>query len=281
MKIALAGATGILGRWLSPLLVRQGHSVLALNPSPAKAHRFFGDSVSIAQCDLLDADVESILPGLLAGCDSVAHIATALPRDLSVPGAMDRTNRLRAEGTTCLIDAARTAGVERYVQQNIVFVYPDKGDEWITEEEPLLSSSTLIINMERMVRESGLNWCILRCGRFTGKDTYQEQTVERLRAGTEVVPCNGRNFVPLVHVADVASAFALALTGGPANAVFNIVADSIRNGEYLDRLAARLGVPTPRRDPQAKCPPSHRVSSEAARSALGWSPSTSIYAFDV
>jgi nucleoside-diphosphate-sugar epimerase len=281
MKIAIAGATGILGRWLVPLLAQQGHAVAALTPSPEKAQRFFGASASVAECDLLDAAIASRLPALLEDCDAVAHIATALPPDLSVPGAFDKTNRLRIEGTERLLAASGAAGVRLYVQQSTVFGYPDKGEEWIGEEVPLETGDGILLGMERLVRKSALDWCILRAGRFVGKDTYQEQTVERLRAGRASVPCDGRNFVPLVHVADVAVAFAAAFVRAPSDSVLNIVAESVRNGEYLDQLAARAGSPAPRRDPQAQCPASQRCTSAAARSVLAWAPAQSIYAFDV
>jgi nucleoside-diphosphate-sugar epimerase len=281
MHIAIAGATGILGRWLVPLLVKQGCQVRALTPSPAKARQFFAAEVEVAACDLLDPQIEGRLAALLAGCESVAHIATSLPRDLSAPGAFDRNNRLRAEGAERLLRASASAGVARYVQQSIVFGYPARGDQWIGEDVALEQGDGVVVNMESMVRDSPLQWCILRGGRFVGKHTYQEQTVERLRQGLEVVPCDGSNFISLIHVADMATACAAALERAPAGTTFNIVAEPVRNGEYLDQLAVRAGAPAPRRDPAAKCPKSQRCSNAAATAMLAWTPMHSIYANDV
>jgi 2-alkyl-3-oxoalkanoate reductase len=280
MQVAVVGATGVLGRWLVPMLVGMGWRVRALTPSPDKARKLFGTTVEPAACDLLDPLAAEHLPRLLSGCDAVANIATSLPRDLSVPGAFERNNRLRLEGAERLLWASARAGTALYVQQSVVFDYPDSGDDWILEDVPLHPSDGIVATMERMVRESGLRWCILCGGRFVGKDTYQELTVEALRLGSEVVPCDGHNYVSLIHVADMASACAAALTRAPASGVFNVVAEPVRNGEYMDRLAARIGAPTPRRDLGTRCPKSLRCSIAAAQSALAWAPQHSIYAYD-
>ncbi len=129
--------------------------------------------------------------------------------------------------------------------------------------------------MERLLHATppqALAWCILRGGAFVGPDTLQTLTLERLRAGVEVVPGDGRNFDSLIHVADMAAAVLAALDHAPAGSTFNIVAEPVRRGDYLDRLAASSGAPPPRRDPAARRPPSWRCSNQAARTVLRWSP---------
>jgi nucleoside-diphosphate-sugar epimerase len=78
-------------------------------------------------------------------------------------------------------------------------------------------------------------------------------------------------------VDDVAEAYVAALDRAPAQSVFNICADPIRYGEYVDGIADLLGVPRPSRDPSLPVPPSHRASNVAARTSLGWDPSRSIW----
>src|SRR5690242_6287230 len=97
MRIAIVGATGVLGRVLVPLLLREGHTVRALVRSPQKMPT--ARNLESVACDLLSADEPSHLPGLLIGCETVIHIATAIPRDSSVPGAWNINTRLRTEGT--------------------------------------------------------------------------------------------------------------------------------------------------------------------------------------
>lgn len=284
MRVAVIGPTGVLGRALVPMLLQQGYTVRALARSTAKARTLFPQGAEIVACDLLAVTAAELLP-MLEGCDAVAHIATAIPRDFTAPNAWDANTRLRTDGVSVLLEASLGAGVGRYLQQSITMAYPDHGDDWITEEAPLDASPARVqvcapvIAMEQMVRTTPLEklqWCILRGGSFVGKDTSQENVLGRLRLGKEIVPCDGRNYTSLIHVSDMAAAVAAAVENAPAGSVFNIVDDPLHYGEYLDRLADSIGVPRPRRDEVATCPPSWRCSNQAARARLRWQPSHSI-----
>lgn len=280
MRVALVGPTGVLGRALVPLLVEKGYTVRALARSADKARALFPQLTEVVECDLL-GDVAARLPAMLEGCDVVAHIATRIPSDMTAPDAWTPNTRLRTEGVRILLDACLKAGVKRYLQQSITMAYPDHGDDWITEDAPLDATprraqvGSPVITMEQMVRATPpekLQWCILRGASFVGKDTFQERLIDGLRRGSETVAGDGRNYVSLIHVADMASAVAAAVEkGGPA-AIFNIADEPIRNGDYLDRLADSVGAPHPRRDAAATRPPSWRCSNQAARTKLSWQP---------
>src|SRR5690348_10215764 len=123
MKVFIAGATGVLGRSLIPLLLQQGHTVRALVRSIEKAPREAG--VELSHGDLLSEETRGRLPTLMSGCQAALHIATAIPKDFGAPGAWDTNTRLRVEGTRSLLDASLAAGVERYIQQSITLAYED------------------------------------------------------------------------------------------------------------------------------------------------------------
>lgn len=273
----MVGATGVLGRELVPLLLERGHRVRALVRSPGK---ILEPGVETHPFDLLAADAAARLPSLLRGCDVVMHLATANPRVASAPNAWDANTRLRTEGTRILLDAACAANATRYVQQSIIMAYPDGGDNWLHETTPLDDSparaaiTAPVREMEAMVRAvppAKLAWCILRGGAFVGPETARADLVARLRTGTAVVPCDGRNFISPIHVRDVATAI-LAALDAPAGGIFNIVADPIRYGDYADQLARSINAPLPSRDSSRACPPSWRCSNRAAREQLHWNP---------
>lgn len=284
MQVAVAGATGVLGRALIPLLLAQGHRVIALARSLDKARAVLPPDAEIRQCDLLAPQQGPDLPALLHGCDAMLHIATAIPADMDAPGAWDSNTRLRTEAVETLLDAARQAGVTRYLQQSITMAYPDCGDAWIDESTPLDQTprrggiTNPVVTMEGLVRSRAgqMQWCILRGGSFVGPATFQESDIAKLRAGTLAVPCDGHNYVSLIHVDDMAAACAAALVRAPNGSVFNIVDEPLRNGDYLDRLADAVGCPRPPRAPDQPCPPSWRCSNAAARAALAWSPRHSL-----
>lgn len=284
MRVAVVGPTGVLGRALVPLLLQQGYTVRVLARSTTKARQLFPQLTEVVECDLLSTSAGE-LSSMLEGCDAVAHIATAIPRDFTAPHAWDANTRLRTDGVRVLLDASLKAGVQRYVQQSITMAYPDHGDDWITEDAPLDSSPERaqvcapVMAMEHMLQATPLEqlqWCIVRGGSFVGEDTSQVRVMEGLRLSRESVPCDGRNFTSLIHVSDMASAVAAAIGEAPAGSVFNIVDEPMRNSDYLDRLADAIGARRPRRDTAAACPPSWRCSNQAAKTGLGWRPSHSI-----
>ena len=286
MRVAIVGPTGVLGRNLVPLLLHEGHSVRALAHSPEKAKVLFGEAVEIVACDLLAEDLEEYLPGMLAGCQAVMHIATAIPDDFSAPGAWETNNQLRTEGTRRLLDASLQTGVRRYVQESICMAYPDSGDEWISENVPLDTSPDravicdAVIRMEEMLHAISLDkleWCILRCGMFVGPGTFQERTSANILNGAQKVPCDGSNFISPVHVKDVARAFAAALVRPVAGATLNVNAEPLRQGEYYDLLAKLVGGPPPERDLEEPCPASFRCSNHAAKALLAWEPVYGLY----
>jgi nucleoside-diphosphate-sugar epimerase len=286
MKVFIAGATGVLGRALVPLLRERGHEVRALVRSRERARQAADSGAELLFGDLLDAETQRHLSEMIAGCDAVAHIATAIPADPTAPDAWQTNTRLRTEGTRALLDAALVAGAAFYAQQSIVMAYIDGGERWLDESTPFDDAPARagmvepVRTMEQMVRETPIErlaWTILRGGLFVGPGTWQEGTVQRLREGRETVPCDGRAYFSPIHVADMAAAFTAALEQRPASGIFNITAEPLRQGEYLDRLTAIVGAPPPRRDPSLPCPPSYRCSNAAARERLGWQPVHSIW----
>jgi nucleoside-diphosphate-sugar epimerase len=286
MRVIVFGATGVLGRALVPMLLEEGHEVRALVRSPEKAQALAAAGVELYAGDLLTEEIRDRLPEIMSGGQAVLHIATAIPRNFAAPGAWEANSRLRVEGTRLLLDAALASGVERYIQQSIVMAYIDGGDRLLDEQTPLDTSPARaevcgpVIAMEGMVRAvlpAGLRWSILRGGSFVGPSTAQDNTLKRLREGSETVPCDGSYFISPVNVADMAAAIAAALRLAPGGSIFNIVDEPLRQGEYLDRLAALIGAPSPRRNPDVPCPPSFRCSNAAARTVLGWTPSHGIW----
>lgn len=288
MKIAVAGATGVLGRSLVPLLLNHGYEVLSLVRSVSKAKKVLPSQAEIAEYDLLSDDIADKLSSLLKGSYCTVHIATSIPSDFNKPGAWDINNRLRTEGTKKLIDASLKAGVKRYIQQSIVMAYRDGGNEWINEEHPLDDSPERglickpVIEMESFVKnipESKMDWFILRGGIFVGKNTFQEKTIKDLKDGLNIVTGNGENYVSFVHVADMADAFLKAIENETANLTLNIVDKPVRQIEYLKKLAEKISAIEPVQNHSLPSPPSFRCSNLKAQYVINWKSARGIYRF--
>lgn len=92
--------------------------------------------------DILADDASHHFAAAMHNCDVAIHIATAIPRDPSAPGAWQRNAQIRIEGTRRLLAACRAAQVGHYVQQSVIMAYPDGGDEWLSEDMPLDRTSS-------------------------------------------------------------------------------------------------------------------------------------------
>jgi len=282
MKLAVVGASGVLGRALLPLLRARGHSIRAISRNPAAA----AAGIEPVALDLLAEDAEHRLRDALEGCDAALHIATAIPRDFTAPGAWDRNTRIRTDGTRRLLAACLAVGVRRYMQQSVAMAYPDRGDDWISEDTPLDGAPARagicapVIDMEAQVialPAGAISWSILRGGVFVGPGTAQDKLVADVQRGAASIVGSGAHFVPLVHVEDMARAVQLAAEQAPGGGIFNICAEPLRQQDYLEELARRLGAPPPPRRPDLPPPPSWRCSTAAARRQLGWSPECSLW----
>jgi nucleoside-diphosphate-sugar epimerase len=280
VTVLVAGATGVLGRALIPLLIANQHRVLAIARNASTAD--LPTEVEAIDADLLEDD----LLDLVHGCDAVIHIATAIPSDPSAVGAWDNTARLRTEGTRRLLNAALASHVRRYVQQSIVMAYRDGGDAWLDETAPLDDSPERadicrpVIEMEEMIREvrpQVLAWTILRGGSFVGAGVGDNTLIDKLQTGNVIVAGDGSNYVSLVNVADMASAVAASLEFAPAGSTFNIVDEPLHYGDYVDALSDLIGVTRPRRAPELQLPLSWRCTNRAALAALGWMPRERIW----
>jgi nucleoside-diphosphate-sugar epimerase len=125
LRIFVAGAAGVIGRRLVPMLRERGYSVTGTARSAETAavvERLGGRPVVL---DVFDATaVMTAVAG--ARPDVVIHQLTdlALIGDPAhVAEALRRNARIRRDGTHNLVAAARAAGVRRLIAQSIAWVY--------------------------------------------------------------------------------------------------------------------------------------------------------------
>lgn len=288
MRVALVGASGILGGALIPRLLACGAKVRSLARSPDRVSGSRSRDHEVEALDLLQPDAEARLRKLLAGCDAVIHAATAIPADPRMPGAWNANTRLRTEGTRALLAAALAAGVGQYVQQSIVMAYTDGGERWLDESAPIDTSPAReficapVREMEAMVRAVGphrMAWSILRGGSFVGPGTAQDRAIAGLRASSEKIIAGGSHYMSPVHFEDVASAFVLVLERHISGAVLNINDEPIRQRDYLMRLARIVNAPAPG-EAAGAMPPSLCCSTAKAQETLGWHPAVGIWPTD-
>ncbi len=157
MRVFVAGASGVLGVRLVPLLVGAGHQVAGMTRSPGKAERLRMLGAEPVVCDVYDVEA---LRDALAGFapDIVLDELTDLPDDPArIPQFTAANARIRREGTRNLVGAARAAGAAKIVTQSVAWTLPGDGGDAVAEHE-------------RVVLDAG--GVVVRYGQLYGPGTY-------------------------------------------------------------------------------------------------------------
>lgn len=200
MRVLVTGGSGVLGRALRPRLEAAGHEVLA--PSHQELDLFDAKSVSEAVTD----------------AEAIYHLATRIPppERMGEREAWRENDRLRAEASRLLVDAALACAVEVYVQPAVTFVYPAEGEVHeetpIGEVRPHLESGLVAEAEAARFAASGRRGIVLRFGLLDGPGTGVE-TPSSVASAT-------------IHVEDAGSALFAALTA--PSGVYNVVRDGER-----------------------------------------------------
>ena len=160
MRIYFAGASGVIGSRLLPLLIDAGHTVGAMTRSAEKAGRLASMGAQPIICDVFDRSaltsaVRSFSP------DLVLHELTDLPDDLeNLPEESLLNARIRFEGTRNLLDAMEGLDQTKIVAQSVA---------WPMRPGP---EADAVASLEEAVLAA--NGVVLRYGRFYGPGTYYE-----------------------------------------------------------------------------------------------------------
>jgi len=299
MRVFVAGATGAVGRRLVPMLVAGGHAVTGMTHSAGKADAIRASGAEAAVADGLDraAVMDAVAR---ARPDAVIHQMTALShiRGLkNFDSDFAVTNRLRAEGTDYLVEAARHAGARRVIAQSYGnWNYEPAGDRPKTEEDPLVAkpparqtkSLEALRHLERSVTQAeGLVGIALRYGNLYGPGSGIGRGgvfPEMLRKRQFPIVGAGTGVWSFLHVDDAASANVAALERGEAG-VYNVCDDEPAPlAVWLPELARAVGAPPPRRIPVwlarlfvgevgvSMMTRMRGASNAKAKRELGWTP---------
>jgi NADH dehydrogenase len=197
--ILVVGATGSLGGRIARGLLARGAAVRALVRAGRDATPLQQAGASIVTGDLAD---EVSLRAACEGVDTVVTTANSARR--SGPDTVDRVDR---SGTASLIDAARAAGVRRFVYTSVLGVSANS-------PVPFLAAKG---ENESRLRASGLEWTILAPNAFQEWWPARVVGAPAISGGPVTLVGEGRKRHTFVSEADVA-AFAIAVVGHPAAA---------------------------------------------------------------
>jgi uncharacterized protein YbjT (DUF2867 family) len=159
VRIFVAGATGVIGVRLVPILVAEGHDVSGMTRSPTKADILRELGADPVVCDVYEA--EALRDAVVdSGAEAIVHLLTDLPdNEAEISRFTEANARIRREGTRNLLMAAEAAGTSTFLAESLA---------WRPEGD----AGAAVDDLERAVLEAG--GVVLRYGQLYGPGTYFE-----------------------------------------------------------------------------------------------------------
>ena len=183
MIVAIAGAHGKIAMRLASLLAGEGDTVIGLIRNPDHAADVSAQGASPVVCDLEQATVDEVT-GAIRDADAAVFAAGAGPGS----GA-ERKLTMDRDGAIRLLDAATTAGVQRFqIISSVGAENPPDGDDAFGVYLRAKAEA------DEAVQASDRDWTIVRPGRLT-----EDQGTGRVRI--ESSPFRGQ--IPRDDVASV------------------------------------------------------------------------------
>lgn len=149
--VAVTGATGFVGRHVVRELVGRGWRVKGLTRSAEKPGPMLPSGVEVVEGDVTD---RSVVDRLVSETQAVIHLVGIIRER---PGGQT-FQRMHVQATRTVVEAAKQAGVRRYVHMSAFGV----NDEGRCEYQRTKWEA------ETIVRRSGLDWSIFRPGLIHG-----------------------------------------------------------------------------------------------------------------
>ena len=158
MRVAVVGGHGQVAQQLHPLLVRAGHTPVALVRREGYQPELEGLGAEVRLLDIEQEDANAFAAAF-EGCDAVVFAAGGGP-----DGNVERKRTVDLEGSLKSIAGARSAGIRRFVQVSAIDVDnplpADTGAVWKAYVEAKRDADAAL-------RDSALDWTIIRPGRLT------------------------------------------------------------------------------------------------------------------
>ena len=256
MRVLVIGGYGLLGLAIVKELTAQGNSVLALGRSQSTANKL-APHIDWVIRDLADMTNMQSWADILVGIDAVVNAAGALQT-----GSKDKLDIVHGSAVEALVSACEQGNVRTFVQISA----PDARN---ASEHKFYQTKTL---GDRYVKDSQLDWVVVRPGLVVGRTAYGGSHLLRALAAFPFVQPSlfSDRHVQTVALSDVAKTVCAAVFGIiPARSDFDLVEDKPqRVDEILAGYRAWLGFPKARFN--LPVPPWIAMIGAKGADALGW-----------
>jgi uncharacterized protein YbjT (DUF2867 family) len=208
--ILVVGATGVLGREVTKRLLAEGRAVRGTTRHADRADDLRELGAEVVYADLIDR------ASLARACEGAGAVLAAA-HSLMGTGTY-ASKAVDGDGHRALIDAAKAAGVERFVYTSARGATPDHPVDFMRTK----------VAIEGYLRQSGVDFTILRPSAFMEWHVHRLLGLSILQSGTATVFGSGNASTNFIAADDLARYACIALTapglrgrtydvGGPDN----------------------------------------------------------------
>lgn len=235
--ILVTGGTGFVGSHLVGQLVEQGYPVRVMVRNLTTAKKILPDGVELVKGDITD------VASLKKAChkiDSIVHLVAIIREKNGLT-----FEKVNVEGTLNLVIAAEQAGVGRFIHLSVLGALDDVRyryiySKWLGEEA---------------VRQSGLNWTIIRPSIVYGPGfnffSRLQQSIKLCPPPFVLVPGGGSTLFQPIAVADLVKCMVTVLKaaamagqvyeiGGPEHLSFNQMLDALLKVRRKRRVKIKI-----------------------------------------
>ncbi|WP_310526282.1 SDR family oxidoreductase [Nocardioides sp.] len=159
--LAIVGGNGQIARLLHPLLVARGHTPVALVRSESHRNRLEAVGAAVRLLDIEKATAGDFAAAF-EDADAVVFLAGGGP-----DGNIERKRTVDLEGSLKSIQGAQQAGIGRFVQVSAINVDVPVPDDASPVWRAYVEAKR---DADAALRDSGLEWTIIRPGMLTDDD---------------------------------------------------------------------------------------------------------------
>lgn len=243
MKIAITGATGLIGSSLSEHLEEKGHDIVKLSRSKnrGKGFVYWNDKSK-------EINLES-----LEGSDAVIHLSGESIAGYWSKQKKKEINRSRIEGTNFLVNSIlklKKRPID-FISASAIGFYGDRGDEIVDEQSShgegfLAELAKNWENETHILKQQNIRVVNLRMGLVLSKDGGVFKTMLiPFKMGVGGKLGSGKQYMSWVMLEDVVNSIEFIINNKDIHGAVNIVAPTpVTNQQFTKKLGKALCRPT-------------------------------------
>ena len=288
--VLVTGGGGYVGSILVPKLLQGKHRVTVLDLY-SHGENMLQNVEKYATLKQLRGSITNInaIKDAVNGCDAVIHLACP-PSLLSENSDSTKTNIYNTDDFRSLVQAAKAAGVKRFINTSSFHVYGNSKETEVDENEspdPQTQFSKYKLQCEKILeeeRELGFIACTVRPAHIYGDTPTQRlghlvcMLHEAIKTGSVVIDDPHQKFSN-IHVNDIADLYLLILNQTPRKIdgkIFNASSATISFSELIEIIQTLIGQKVNIIFEPAQGTKSVQISSKKIYQELGFRPKFNI-----